>query len=94
MTDIEIQATALQAVEIYATIFAVSDVTRILEALAQGDCSSADELLPLVYQDLRKLAALKMAGQVPGHTHDMGQGQWEWASARSGGLNKLATGQT
>jgi RNA polymerase sigma factor (TIGR02999 family) len=46
----------------------VSDVTRILEALAQGDCASADELLPLVYQDLRKLAALKMAGQAPGHT--------------------------
>ena len=61
-------ATSLQAVEIHATILAVSDVTRILEALAQGDRTSADELLPLVYQDLRKLAALKMAGQAPGHT--------------------------
>ena len=57
----------MQALEIHATICAVSDVTRILEALAQGDCASADELLPLVYQDLRKLAALKMAGQAPGH---------------------------
>jgi len=58
----------LQAVAIHATIFAVSDVTRILENLAWGDRASADELLPLVYQDLRKLAALKMAGQAPGHT--------------------------
>ena len=47
---------------------AVSDVTRILEALGDGKPTAADELLPLVYQDLRKLAALKMAGQAPGHT--------------------------
>jgi RNA polymerase sigma factor (TIGR02999 family) len=46
----------------------VSDVTRILEAVARGDQTSADELLPLVYQELRKLAAHKMAGQAPGHT--------------------------
>jgi RNA polymerase sigma factor (TIGR02999 family) len=46
----------------------VSDVTRILESLAKGDPSAADELLPLVYQELRKLAAHKMAGQAPGHT--------------------------
>ena len=44
------------------------DVTHILEALGHGDRTAADELLPLVYQDLRKLAALKMAGQAPGHT--------------------------
>ena len=49
-------------------MMAVSDVTPILEAVARGDQASADELLPLVYQDLRKLAALKMAGQAPGHT--------------------------
>jgi len=46
----------------------VSDVTRILEAVARGDQASADELLPLVYQELRKLAAHKMTGQAPGHT--------------------------
>ena len=46
----------------------MSDVTRILEALGDGKPTAADELLPLVYQDLRKLAALKMAGQAPGHT--------------------------
>src|SRR5258708_1892035 len=46
----------------------MSDVTRVLEALARGDPTAADELLPLVYQKLRKLAAHKMAGQAPGHT--------------------------
>src|SRR5438270_6734441 len=51
-----------------ATILAVSDVTRILEAAARGDQASAEELLPLVYQELRKLAAHKMAGQAPGQT--------------------------
>ena len=46
----------------------MSDVTRILEALAHGDPTAADDLLPLVYQELRKLAANKMSGQAPGHT--------------------------
>jgi len=46
----------------------VSDVTRILQDMARGDHASAEELLPLVYQELRKLAAHKMAGQAPGHT--------------------------
>jgi RNA polymerase sigma factor (TIGR02999 family) len=58
----------LQAVEIHAIVLSVDDVTRILEALGQGDPTAADELLPLVYQELRKLAAHKMAGQAPGHT--------------------------
>ncbi len=40
----------------------MSDFTRILGAVARGDQASADELLPLVYQELRKLAAHKMAG--------------------------------
>ena len=43
-------------------------MTHILEALAQGDPTSADDLLPLVYQELRKLAAQKMAGESPGQT--------------------------
>jgi RNA polymerase sigma factor (TIGR02999 family) len=46
----------------------VSDVTRILEAVRQGDPTAADKLLPLVYEELRRLAAHKMAGQAPGHT--------------------------
>ena len=50
------------------TILAVSDMTHILEALAHGDPTAADELLPLVYQELRKLAARKMAHEAPGQT--------------------------
>ena len=46
----------------------MSDVTRILEAIEQGDPKAADELLPLVYEELRKLAAHKMANEVSGHT--------------------------
>jgi RNA polymerase sigma factor (TIGR02999 family) len=46
----------------------VSDVTQILEAIENGDAKAADELLPLVYQELRRLAAHKMANEAPGHT--------------------------
>ncbi len=46
----------------------MSDVTRILDAIQQGDPKAAEDLLPLVYQELRKLAALKMADQPAGHT--------------------------
>jgi RNA polymerase sigma factor (TIGR02999 family) len=41
----------------------MSDVTQILNALQKGDPKAADELLPLVYGELRKLAAHKMAGE-------------------------------
>jgi RNA polymerase sigma factor (TIGR02999 family) len=46
----------------------VSELTRILQSVEQGDASAADQLLPLVYQELRRLAAHKMAGEAPGHT--------------------------
>jgi RNA polymerase sigma factor (TIGR02999 family) len=46
----------------------LSDVTRILEALSRGKPTATNDLHPLVYQELRKLAAHKMAGQAPGHT--------------------------
>jgi RNA polymerase sigma factor (TIGR02999 family) len=46
----------------------VSEVTRILEAAQRGDAHAADELLPLVYAELRKLAAHKMANEAPGQT--------------------------
>src|SRR2546426_127250 len=46
----------------------MSEVTRILNAIQQGDARAADELLPLVYEELRKLAGHKMAGEAPGHT--------------------------
>src|SRR5580765_2727357 len=46
----------------------MSEVTRILDAMGQGDAQAADQLLPLVYQELRRLAAYKMAGEPAGHT--------------------------
>jgi len=46
----------------------VSDVTRILDAIGRGNAQAADQLLPLVYQELRKLAAHKMALEAPGQT--------------------------
>jgi len=48
----------------------MSDVTRILSAIEHGDASAAEQLLPLVYDELRKLAAHKMAQEAPGQTLD------------------------
>jgi RNA polymerase sigma factor (TIGR02999 family) len=47
---------------------AMSEVTRILDAIGQGDSSAADQLLPLVYAELRRLAAAYLAREAPGHT--------------------------
>jgi RNA polymerase sigma factor (TIGR02999 family) len=46
----------------------MSDVTRILSALDRGDPSAAGRLLPLVYEELRRLAALRLAQEKPGQT--------------------------
>ena len=46
----------------------MSEVTHILQLIEQGDPQAAEELLPLVYQELRKLAAAKMAQQPGGQT--------------------------
>jgi hypothetical protein len=46
----------------------MSEVTRILSAIEQGDPQAAEELLPLVYDELRKLAAQKLAREKPGQT--------------------------
>ena len=46
----------------------MSDVTRLLEAIHHGDPKAAEELLPLVYEELRKLAAHKMSHEAAGHT--------------------------
>jgi RNA polymerase sigma factor (TIGR02999 family) len=48
----------------------MSDVTRIILATEQGDRQAADQLLPLVYDELRKLAAARIAAEKPGHTLD------------------------
>jgi len=46
----------------------VSDVTQILSAIEQGDLRAAEKLLPLVYEELRKLASHKLAREAPGQT--------------------------
>src|SRR3954451_21115094 len=48
----------------------MSDVTRLLDAVATGDRRAAADLLPLVYDELRKLAAVRMSAEAPGHTLD------------------------
>src|SRR5207253_4736936 len=46
----------------------MTEATRILSAIEQGDAHAAEQLLPLVYEELRKLAAQKLAQEVPGQT--------------------------
>ena len=46
----------------------MADVTQILNAIEQGDYKAVDELLPLVYEELRLLAAQKMSQELPGQT--------------------------
>ncbi|HVM47987.1 MAG TPA: sigma-70 family RNA polymerase sigma factor [Candidatus Acidoferrum sp.] len=46
----------------------MSEVTQILNAIDRGDPRAAEELLPLVYEELRKLAAHKMSNEMPGQT--------------------------
>ena len=46
----------------------MSDVTQILSQIEQGDPSAAEQLLPLVYEELRRLAAAKLANEKPGQT--------------------------
>ena len=46
----------------------MNDVTRVLSAIEQGDSQAADQLLPLVYDELRRLAAQRLAGETPGQT--------------------------
>ncbi len=52
----------------YVPIGDMPDVTQILHAIADGDPSAAEELLPLIYDELRKLAAARMANESPDHT--------------------------
>ena len=46
----------------------MNNVTRILSSIEQGDPHAAEQLLPLVYDELRKLAAQKLAQEKPGQT--------------------------
>jgi RNA polymerase sigma factor (TIGR02999 family) len=47
---------------------AMSETSQILDAISQGDPSAAAQLLPLVYAELRRLAAAQLTGEPPGHT--------------------------
>ncbi len=71
----------------------MTDVRQILNAIEQGDPSAAEQLLPLVYDELRKLAAQKMAQEKPGQTLQAtalvqeaylrlvdGEKAWQWGS--------------
>jgi RNA polymerase sigma factor (TIGR02999 family) len=72
----------------------MSDVTRILDRVQQGDPKASEQLLPLVYEELRQLAAVKMAQQPPGQTlqatalvHEAwlklaGSGTHQWANRK------------
>src|SRR5262245_60591192 len=46
----------------------MTEITQVLQLAARGDARAAKDLLPLVYDDLRRLAAQKMAREPPGHT--------------------------
>jgi RNA polymerase sigma factor (TIGR02999 family) len=46
----------------------MSDVTRILDAIEKGQAEATEELLPLVYDELRRIAAYKMSAEAAGHT--------------------------
>jgi RNA polymerase sigma factor (TIGR02999 family) len=48
----------------------MTDVTQLLDAAAAGDARAAADLLPIVYDELRRLAAARLAGEKPGHTLD------------------------
>jgi len=79
----------------------MTEVTRILTAIEQGDAKASEELLPLVYQELRRLAAQKLSQEKPGQTlqatalvHEayirlVGSGdQLKW-TRKTGQVNKL-----
>ena len=69
----------------------MSEVTRILSEIEQSDPHAAEQLLPLVYDELRKIAAHKLAQEKPGQTlqatalvHEATSGSWA--------VNKIITG--
>jgi RNA polymerase sigma factor (TIGR02999 family) len=70
----------------------MSDVTRILSAIEQGDPAATDQLLPLVYDELRRLAAAQLAHEKPGHTLDATALVHEAWIRLAGGLSFPSTG--
>ena len=62
----------------------MSDVTRILTAIEQGDAKASDELLPLVYNELRRIAADKMSAEPAEWNPRLGTGKVSGWSNRAG----------
>ena len=58
----------IAGIGIYFKATPMTDVTRILSAIEEGDAQAAEQLLPLVYEELRKLATAKMVQEKPGQT--------------------------
>src|SRR3954466_10109765 len=61
-------ATSLLAGSATGILVHMSEVTRVLAAVERGDPQAAERLLPLVYDELRRLAAQRLAGEKPGQT--------------------------
>src|SRR5438105_15953335 len=59
---------SLPVMSVGVMLASMSEVTQILSAIEQGDPHAAEQLLPLVYDELRKLAAQKLAQEKPGQT--------------------------
>ena len=59
---------AVRACSSWITLLRLNDLIRILNRLDKGDRTAAEELLPLVYNELRQMASRKMAGEPHGHT--------------------------
>ena len=75
----------------------MTDITHILSAIEQGDPRAAEQLLPLVYDELRQLAAHKLAHEQPGQTLDATAlvHPWEYRSLPQSGTGPtLARGFT
>src|SRR4030081_3445015 len=64
----QIGAVACTVVSGFFSVPPMHEVTRILSAIEQGDAHAAEQLLPLVYDELRQLAAEKLAQERPGQT--------------------------
>ena len=64
----------------------MSEVTRILSAIEQGDAKAAHELLPMVYEELRRLAAGKISRELPGQTCRVGKGRPAGPACRDSGF--------
>ena len=83
-TDLTAASASLSARGNSGIVGHMSDVTRLLEAAGRGDGQAATDLLPLVYEELRKLAAVRMAQERADHTLDATALVHETSSSNTG----------